>query len=147
SITLDGLSTTGTFTNTNATYDSVILFTGLTSPNNDIRLGDGTVIGFDFVNATVTLTPGQSMQMLDLTGTSADACRDLVTTFAQYAVLIGLVGTVFFIGIILLLLTGFATKNDPLKRAAIFAGFLTIVSIAVLIVIAIVIFNSICGLL
>ncbi|MHA1482091.1 MAG: LamG domain-containing protein [Candidatus Heimdallarchaeaceae archaeon] len=83
---------------------------------------------------------------IDLPGTPTVACDELVTTFAQYTVLIGLVGSVFFIGLVILVLTGFATKNEPLKRAVVFTGILTIILIAVLVIIAIVMFQSICTL-
>ncbi len=81
--------------------------------------------------------------------TARSACNTMVQQFGTFPVLIGLIGTIILLGaVIFALTTGFITiKSGGINKGFIVGGIVTVVSVAVLVIVAIVIFGSLCVLL
>lgn len=154
SIQFHELNSTGSnFTNTNITFDAVASFfdlqVGLTvkNVNTSTNLFTSTISNQDF-NATII--PGQTIQTLILQPSEANtACLTMVAQFGAFPVLIGLLGTIILLGaVIFSLISGFASlKGEGISGNTVFFGMLTLVSLAILVIVAIVIFGSLCVLL
>lgn len=69
----------------------------------------------------------------------------MIAQFGTYPILIGLIGTIILLGgIIFVLSTGFISIRFDLNKGLIFAGILSVVSVAILVIISIVIISSLC---
>ncbi len=141
------------FTNTNATFDARADFLGLDiglvvrNVNTATDLFTSTSGSQNF-NATFT-----SGQVITINGgatpsTGRSACDVMVQQFGTFPILIGLLGTIILLGaVIFVLTTGFVSINFDFNKGLVFGGILAVVSVAILIIIAIVIFGNLCILL
>lgn len=141
------------FTNTNATFDARADFFGLDIGLTIRNINTSTNLftsasGSQAFNAT--FTSGQVLRIIIIPPTAAQtACNTMIAQFGTFPVLIGLLGTIILLGaVIFALVTGFVTiKSGGINKGLVFGGILTVVSVAVLVIVAIVIFASLCILL
>lgn len=138
-------------TNTNATYISRADFYGLDvglwiyNVDTDRDLFE-SVLGSQDYNAAFAIG-----RVLRITGgpspTSAKGtCLAMVVQFGTFPILIGLLGTIIFLGaVVFLLLTAFVrTDLVQVDMSILFRGILTVVVVAILVIIAIFILSVLC---
>ncbi len=152
-IIFHNVTSSGTnLTNTNATSEAVATFIGL-SPGLTLRnantatdLFTSTAQAPDF-NATFTAGQTIIINPGPVLSTAATACNELISQFSTYPILLGLVGTIILLGAVLFALsTGFIDlKSSGINSSFVLGGLLVVISIAILIVIAIVIFGALCA--
>ncbi len=153
SITFHNVTSSGTnLTNTNATSTAIATFIGLTpgltlrnvNTSTDLFISSTGAQDFNatfLAGQTIIINPGPVLS------TAATACNELISQFGTYPILLGLVGTIILLGAVLFALsTGFIDlKSSGINGSFVFGGLLVVISIAILIIIAIVIFGSLCA--
>lgn len=72
------------------------------------------------------------------------SCSQSVTVFAGYAGLLGLVGVILFLGLVLAYLTGILDKST-FQNVSIIGALVTIILIGILIIIAVFLMSTLCG--
>jgi hypothetical protein len=77
----------------------------------------------------------------------ASSCVSMVYQFAQYPVLIGLIGVVFFIGLVITVIFGWSVMKSGLNISTgmVVSAILTIVAIGVLVIVGIVMISTLCA--
>lgn len=76
-----------------------------------------------------------------------NACTQMVVEFGGFPVLVGLVGTIVFLGAVIFLLAfGFVSIKFPgFEKAKLFSGVLTVVVIGVLVIVGLVMIVALCA--
>jgi parallel beta-helix repeat protein len=165
-ITVIRTNSTGwiSFNNTGSTNESVNL-TGLT--NSILILSNGSNLITQKVNLTLQPLEGvyiwsysaycssvgevyDSDTGVCVSNTQNSArvgCNDALSAFQSYPILVGLIGTVFLIGIGLLFLYGYSVvkSGEPITAEQVGIGLVIIIGIGVAIIIGIVAISSICS--
>jgi len=162
SITLDQVIVTNTtiqfhnltslgsnLTNTNATFDARADFIGLETGFSILNVNTSVIL-FSSISAfqdfNATFISGQTIRIISTPSDASVACTTMIAQFGLFPALVGLVGTIILlVGIIFALVTGFVSlKSSGINGRFLFLGLLTVVSIGVLIIVAIVILGALC---
>jgi hypothetical protein len=135
-----------TLTNTGTSAVNVTL-SGLTTGYRDVD----TLRVYNISNSQVTINdiPGYGVwTFTDYTWATQIqvSCRTMVDSVSGWIALIGLIGTVFFLGLAVTAVMGYASlKNgNGLSWEVVGSGFLTMVALGMLIIVAIVFFSNLC---
>ncbi len=97
----------------------------------------------DLITLTVQLDQGDNVITLAHDGGQMTACSQSVSAFATYIGLIGLLGTVIFLGLVMSYLTGIVDKSK-FKNYSIVSAIVTLIMVGVLVIVAIFILSTLC---
>ncbi len=91
-------------------FAGLVVDSAVNATNDFISSGNYTVSGATIANLTVlageTATPWNVNYTYNSGGGACEATETMITQFASYPILIGLVGTVFFLGLVIAVLIG-----------------------------------------
>lgn len=151
SIQFFGVNSTGsTFTNTNDTFISIIEFIDLKIGIKLTNLNTGTDIFTSRIfdqDVDITILPGQVI--ITSNNVALNACEEMIVQFGVFPALVGLVGTIIFLGaIIFVLVNGFTqVMSMGIDGPKLVAAILVVVGMGVLVIVGIVILSSMCAIL
>ncbi len=147
-------SVNSNFTNTNATYNARADFYGLDVGLTIYNVNTDTVLftsASGSQNYNASWISGQVLRIISSIPSSAQgriACNKMIIQFGGFVVFIGLLGTIILLGGIMITLARSFTGNGTTEGLGkLFAGLLIVVIIGVLIIVALVIYNNLCGII
>jgi hypothetical protein len=123
-------------------YDVVYL----TEPTFSYSTTYDSWVAYNYLGEEISFLTDEEASQAGLDGSIEPGCRTMVDSVSGWIALIGLIGTVFFLGLAVTAVMGYASfKNgNGLSWEVVGSGFLTMVALGMLIIVAIVFFSNLC---